>query len=168
MIIWRWRPSPDNGSETERFQLRRSRWNASRGILKTAVGHQVSPTVAVRVAGRATIHTRIQCVQLITRRQWRSRSVSQPHVLLRGEMLALALPRQDMLPEYHRWENDPGTLLGFGNQMPTSYRLLRPIGRDSSSQQHRSASSQADERLISRRDARRGQACPAQAAVRPE
>ena len=49
--------------------------------------------------------------------------MSQPHLLLRGKSLALALPRQDMLPEYHRWENDPGTLLGYGNQLPTAWEV---------------------------------------------
>jgi len=33
--------------------------------------------------------------------------VSDPHILLAGENLALGMPRRDMLPEYHRWENDP-------------------------------------------------------------
>jgi diamine N-acetyltransferase len=42
--------------------------------------------------------------------------MSDPHILLSGEALALAMPRQDMLPKYHAWENDPGTISGYGNQ----------------------------------------------------
>lgn len=47
--------------------------------------------------------------------------MNEPHFLLRGERVALAQPRADMLPEYHRWENDPGTILGYGNQVPQSW-----------------------------------------------
>ena len=28
-----------------------------------------------------------------------------------------------MLPEYHRWENDLGTLLGYGNQFPQAWEV---------------------------------------------
>ncbi|GHJ39884.1 GNAT family N-acetyltransferase [Streptomyces sp. TS71-3] len=49
--------------------------------------------------------------------------MSQPHILLRGDRLALGLPRQELLPEYHRWENDPGTILGYGTQMPTAWEV---------------------------------------------
>ncbi|WP_431776519.1 GNAT family N-acetyltransferase [Streptomyces cucumeris] len=42
--------------------------------------------------------------------------MSDPHILLTGEGLALGMPRHDMLPEYHRWENDARTILGYGNQ----------------------------------------------------
>jgi RimJ/RimL family protein N-acetyltransferase len=42
--------------------------------------------------------------------------VTEPLVLLTGHRLALAMPRQEMLAEYHRWENDPRTILGLGNQ----------------------------------------------------
>lgn len=47
--------------------------------------------------------------------------MSDPHILLSGEGLALGMPRQDMLPEYHKWENDAGTLLGYGNQWAQSW-----------------------------------------------
>ncbi|NJP44718.1 GNAT family N-acetyltransferase [Actinacidiphila epipremni] len=47
--------------------------------------------------------------------------MSEPHILLDGDRLALSLPRQDMLPTYHRWENHPGTVLGYGTQMPQSW-----------------------------------------------
>ncbi|MDA8371977.1 MAG: GNAT family protein [Nocardiopsaceae bacterium] len=47
--------------------------------------------------------------------------MSEPHVLLFGQILALGMPRREMLPEYHAWENDPGTILGYGNQAPQSW-----------------------------------------------
>ncbi|MFD8545002.1 GNAT family N-acetyltransferase [Streptomyces sp. NPDC059649] len=55
--------------------------------------------------------------------------MSGPHILLRGDRLALGLPRQDMLPNYHRWENDPRTVLGYGNQMPQTWEA-RAAGWD--------------------------------------
>lgn len=55
--------------------------------------------------------------------------MSQPHLLLRGETLGLGMPRQDMLPDYHRWENDLATLLGYGTQVPTSWET-RAAGWD--------------------------------------
>lgn len=54
-------------------------------------------------------------------RAGRERPVSDPHILLPGDRLALGMPRQDMLPEYHAWENDPRTLLGYGNQTPQAW-----------------------------------------------
>ncbi len=42
-------------------------------------------------------------------------------MLLTGQSLALGMPRKDMLPTYHTWENDPGTLMGYGNQVPQSW-----------------------------------------------
>ena len=47
--------------------------------------------------------------------------MSEPHILLRGGNLALGMARADMLPEYHRWENDPGVILGYGTQLPQSW-----------------------------------------------
>lgn len=38
--------------------------------------------------------------------------------LLSGDRLALALPRPGMVAEYHRWETDPGTVLGLGAGEP--------------------------------------------------
>ncbi|OLT30823.1 GNAT family N-acetyltransferase [Nocardiopsis sp. CNR-923] len=49
--------------------------------------------------------------------------MSEPHILLAGQNLALALPRREMLESYHAWENDPGTILGYGNQMPQSLEV---------------------------------------------
>lgn len=51
---------------------------------------------------------------------WRNQ-LSDPHLLLTGQTLALGIPRREMLPAYHAWENDPGTLMGFGNQLPQSW-----------------------------------------------
>ncbi|GHB32496.1 GNAT family N-acetyltransferase [Streptomyces chryseus] len=47
--------------------------------------------------------------------------MSEAQVLLRGDRLGLGQPRREMLPEYHRWENDPGTVLGYGNQFPQAW-----------------------------------------------
>jgi diamine N-acetyltransferase len=47
--------------------------------------------------------------------------MSEPMILLRGQRVALAMPRAEMLPEYHRWENDPLTILGYGSQLPQSW-----------------------------------------------
>ncbi|GAA3047480.1 RimJ/RimL family protein N-acetyltransferase [Streptomyces olivoverticillatus] len=49
--------------------------------------------------------------------------MSTPHILLPGERLALGQPRRELLPEYHRWENDPGTVHGYGNQWPQSWEV---------------------------------------------
>ncbi|MFE6689659.1 GNAT family N-acetyltransferase [Streptomyces sp. NPDC057743] len=49
--------------------------------------------------------------------------MSEPHILLTGERLALGMPRQDLLPEYHRWENDARTILGYGNQFPQAWEV---------------------------------------------
>lgn len=51
---------------------------------------------------------------------WRN-LLNEPHLLLTGQTLALAMPRREMLRAYHSWENDPGTLLGYGNQVPQSW-----------------------------------------------
>jgi len=49
--------------------------------------------------------------------------MSDPHILLSGDQLALGLPRHDMLPNYHAWETDPGTILGYGNQTPQAWEV---------------------------------------------
>lgn len=49
--------------------------------------------------------------------------MSDPHILLTGEQLALGMPRQDKLPDYHKWENDTRTILGYGNQWPQSWEV---------------------------------------------
>ncbi|MGH3621911.1 MAG: GNAT family N-acetyltransferase [Sciscionella sp.] len=49
--------------------------------------------------------------------------MSDPHILLPGERLALGMPRHDMLSEYHAWENDPATILGYGNQVPQAWEV---------------------------------------------
>src|SRR5882762_2324312 len=47
--------------------------------------------------------------------------MNEPKFLLRGQRVALAMPTVENLPEYHRWENDPGTILGYGSQLPQSW-----------------------------------------------
>ncbi|MEU7137293.1 GNAT family protein [Streptomyces sp. NPDC046261] len=47
--------------------------------------------------------------------------MSSPHLLLTGDRLALGMPRDEMLTEYHRWECDPGTILGAGSRFPRSW-----------------------------------------------
>ncbi|MBT2382179.1 GNAT family N-acetyltransferase [Streptomyces sp. ISL-11] len=44
--------------------------------------------------------------------------MSSPHPLLTGDRLALGVPRDETLTEYHQWENDPTTILGRGEQFP--------------------------------------------------
>jgi diamine N-acetyltransferase len=47
--------------------------------------------------------------------------MTNPNVLLRGSDVGLGMARADMLHEYHRWENDPSVILGFGTQLPQSW-----------------------------------------------
>lgn len=46
--------------------------------------------------------------------------MTQPLLWLRGDIAALGPARADLVPEYWRWENDPGTILGYGKQIPES------------------------------------------------
>lgn len=47
--------------------------------------------------------------------------MSSPHLLLTGDRLALGMPRDEMLTEYHRWETDPGSVLGRGSGFPQTW-----------------------------------------------
>ncbi|MEV8322728.1 GNAT family protein [Kitasatospora sp. NPDC056731] len=49
--------------------------------------------------------------------------MSTPHILLTGERVSLAMTDRDHLPDYHRWENDPGTILGYGTQVAQSWEV---------------------------------------------
>lgn len=49
--------------------------------------------------------------------------MTNPHILLPGERVSLAMTDRDHLPDYHRWENDPGTILGFGTQVAQSWEV---------------------------------------------
>ncbi|MBB5937327.1 GNAT family N-acetyltransferase [Streptomyces zagrosensis] len=49
--------------------------------------------------------------------------MTDPHILLPGKRVSLAMPNREHLPEYHRWENDPSTILGFGTQVPQSWEV---------------------------------------------
>jgi diamine N-acetyltransferase len=64
--------------------------------------------------------------------------MNEPKYLLRGERVALARPRAEMLPEYHRWETDPGTILGYGTQLPQSWEA-RAAGYEAQMRSDRSA-----------------------------
>ncbi|MFJ7423210.1 hypothetical protein ACIQXD_32095 [Streptomyces uncialis] len=50
--------------------------------------------------------------------------MTEPHILIPGKRVSLAMPNRDHLSDYHRWENDPGTILGFGTQVPQSGPLV--------------------------------------------
>lgn len=47
--------------------------------------------------------------------------MSQPQIMLRGDRVGLGMTRAEMLREYHRWETDPGVILGYGTQIPQSW-----------------------------------------------
>lgn len=64
--------------------------------------------------------------------------MTAPHLLLRGERLGLALPTAAHLPEYHRWETDPGTVLGYGTQLPQSFET-RSAGYEAQARNDRRA-----------------------------
>ncbi|WP_435243355.1 GNAT family N-acetyltransferase [Streptomyces cucumeris] len=49
--------------------------------------------------------------------------MTDPHILLPGKRVSLAMPHRDHLPDYHRWENDPSTILGFGTQVPQPWEV---------------------------------------------
>ncbi|WP_030257362.1 MULTISPECIES: GNAT family N-acetyltransferase [Streptomyces] len=49
--------------------------------------------------------------------------MSVPHILLPGKRVSLAMTNHDHLADYHRWENDPGTILGFGTQVAQSWEV---------------------------------------------
>ncbi|MEV6669165.1 GNAT family protein [Streptomyces sp. NPDC051162] len=53
--------------------------------------------------------------------------MSSPHLLLTGERLALGIPRQETLTEYHFWENDPSTILGRGNRFPQPWEVCEEV-----------------------------------------
>ncbi|WP_225847154.1 GNAT family N-acetyltransferase [Streptomyces sp. HPF1205] len=48
-----------------------------------------------------------------------------PVPLRTGERLALALAREEMMQDYHRWETDPATVVGFGARWPVSWEVFR-------------------------------------------
>nr|WP_202523985.1 GNAT family protein [Kitasatospora sp. SID7827] len=43
--------------------------------------------------------------------------------MLDGTRVSLAATSRDHLEDYHRWENDPGTILGFGTQVAQSWEV---------------------------------------------
>jgi diamine N-acetyltransferase len=48
-----------------------------------------------------------------------------PVPLCCGERLALALAREEMMQDYHRWETDPATVVGFGARWPVSWEVFQ-------------------------------------------
>lgn len=48
-----------------------------------------------------------------------------PVPLCSGERLALALAREEMMQDYHRWETDPATVVGFGSRWPVSWEVFQ-------------------------------------------
>ena len=48
-----------------------------------------------------------------------------PVPLHTGERLALALAREEMMQDYHRWETDPATVVGFGARWPVSWEVFQ-------------------------------------------
>jgi diamine N-acetyltransferase len=64
--------------------------------------------------------------------------MSQPRILLRGERVGLGMTRAEMLREYHRWETDPGVILGYGTQIPQSWET-REAGYNAQARSERQA-----------------------------
>ncbi|MBY8879403.1 GNAT family N-acetyltransferase [Actinacidiphila acidipaludis] len=59
-----------------------------------------------------------------------------PVPLRSGERLALALAREEMMQEYHRWETDPATVVGFGARWPVSWDVFRARFHSSHTSDH--------------------------------
>lgn len=59
-----------------------------------------------------------------------------PLPLRAGERLALALAREEMMQDYHRWETDPATVVGFGARWPVSWDVFRARFRSSHTSAH--------------------------------
>jgi RimJ/RimL family protein N-acetyltransferase len=59
-----------------------------------------------------------------------------PVLLRTGERLALALAREEMMQDYHRWETDPATVVGFGARWPVSWDVFRARFRSSHTSAH--------------------------------
>lgn len=59
-----------------------------------------------------------------------------PVPLRAGSRLALALAREDMMHEYHRWETDPATVVGFGARWPVSWEVFQARFRSAHTSAH--------------------------------
>lgn len=59
-----------------------------------------------------------------------------PVPLRTGERLALALAREEMMQEYHRWETDPATVVGFGARWPVPWDVFQARFRSSHTSLH--------------------------------
>lgn len=62
--------------------------------------------------------------------------ISAPVPLRSGERLALALAREEMMQDYHRWETDPATVVGFGARWPVSWEVFQARFRTSHTSAH--------------------------------
>ncbi|MEW2517261.1 GNAT family N-acetyltransferase [Actinacidiphila alni] len=59
-----------------------------------------------------------------------------PVPLRSGTRLALALAREEMMQDYHRWETDPATVVGFGARWPVSWEVFQSRFRTSHTSTH--------------------------------
>ena len=59
-----------------------------------------------------------------------------PLPLRAGERLALALAREEMMQDYHRWETDPATVVGFGARWPVSWEVFQARFRGTHTSTH--------------------------------
>lgn len=59
-----------------------------------------------------------------------------PLTLRAGERLALALAREEMMQNYHRWETDPATVVGFGARWPVSWEIFQARFRSTHTSTH--------------------------------
>lgn len=59
-----------------------------------------------------------------------------PVPLRSGARLALALAREEMMQDYHRWETDPATVVGFGARWPVSWEVFQARFRTSHTSTH--------------------------------
>ena len=59
-----------------------------------------------------------------------------PVPLRAGDRLALALAREEMMQEYHRWETDPATVVGFGARWPVSREVFEARFRSAHTSAH--------------------------------
>jgi RimJ/RimL family protein N-acetyltransferase len=95
---------------------------------KSLVFDELAPAQlwALKHAGLNPTH---RAYREIIARPWQARPTDEARpmqrapleLVLTGDRLALALPRPDMVTEYHRWETDPGTVLGLGAGQPISF-----------------------------------------------
>jgi RimJ/RimL family protein N-acetyltransferase len=62
--------------------------------------------------------------------------LTAPAALHTGNRLALALAREEMMQDYHRWETDPATVVGFGARWPVSWEVFQARFRNGHTTTH--------------------------------